>query len=777
MFSPLRDKWLNCGISVKIGLLLSFLVLACLLEVGTDFVKNRRTAFKIREATTVLLPGTLISQQALSNFIEQLKLYEDAIIIGDESLLEQGIKKAAELDQLLKKLEDLADSGHSLNIESLRYQAFVYSSQAREIYSRMIVDSDNEEQLNEQAIMLGQQAAVLLEGVTTLSNICRQLLEERLADIVTLTRQHQQLGNMLALWVISFALLISFLLVRVIIRPIVALASAARGISEGNWGNTLEAKGNDEVADLTRAFGTMTTALRSREKELQRYRDHLEELVAKRTIALEKTNVRLEEEVLERSQAEKEAAQARELAEAANKAKSMFLANMSHEIRTPMNAILGFTQLMQRDDSLCDNQRQHLKAISRSGSHLLAQINDILEISKIEAGGIVLNPVVFNLHEMLQDLEIMFSMRCRENNLRLVMEWPPDMAQYILSDEGKLRQVLVNFLGNAVKFTKEGGITLRAGIKDTEDMFLVVEVEDSGCGIAPDEQSRIFDAFQQTVCGIQSQGGTGLGLAISKEYIRLLGGDISLRSELGTGSLFRFTIPVESADSDNFTEESCHDNRVIGLRQEEVEYRVLLVEDRDASRAFLSQLLTLVGFKVIEAVNGLEAVELAETRQPHIVLMDLNMPVMDGYEATRRIKARNSSLPVIAVTASAFEEDRQKIMEAGCDDFIRKPFKENEIFEVIRDFTSVEYNCEKKENTDEEETTAVFVLSPADLSPLSRELRNRMAQAATTLEGDVLHELIAGIDDDFPELAENLKGMVNRYAFQELVQLLSGKNT
>ncbi len=367
-------------------------------------------------------------------------------------------------------------------------------------------------------------------------------------------------------------------------------------------------------------------------------------------------------------------------------------------------------------------------------------------------------------------------MRCREKDLRLVMDWPPEMARHILSDEGKLRQVLVNLLGNAVKFTDDGGITLRARITGIEDLMLEVEVEDSGCGIVPEEQGKIFDAFQQTVCGIQAQGGTGLGLAISKEYIRLLGGDISLDSKVGSGAIFRFIIPVDAAESRPSEAEELARARIIGLHSNQNQWRVLLVEDRDASRAFLSQILTLVGFQVIEAINGLEAVELAQSRQPHIVLMDLNMPVMDGYEATKRIKAANNRLPVIAVTASAFEEDRKKILDVGCDAFIRKPFKEHEIFDVIRDFVGVDYIYKEEKETDEKDAVAVSAPSTADCALLPDDLRSSMISAATTLEGDVLLELIGAMEEDFPELAASMKVMLDRYAFHDLARLLREEN-
>jgi signal transduction histidine kinase/ActR/RegA family two-component response regulator len=783
MPSILNKKWFDLGIAAKINLIFSSLVLACLIVVSIGFVQNRKTAAKLHDATTVLLPAALLSQQAETVFTELLRIYEDTITIGDDSMLDKAADKALHVDSILGKLHALATIDKRIitveDIEKMRDETATYTGQAQEVYTLISLWSNDEEhetdkQLQERALRLGEQAKAIQIDLAAINNQCRNLLETQLSDIGSLARQQQRLGYLLALWAIALIPFLSFLLTRVITHPIIALAAAVRKITEGGWNNTLVVKGNNEVADLSRAFISMTSILSRREQELRQHRDHLEELVRERTGELEKSNERLQQEVIERREAQVAAARARELAVAANKAKSIFLANMSHEIRTPMNAILGFTQLMQRDHSLDQIHVENLDTISRSGEHLLALINDILEISKIEAGRISITPSVFDLHGLLDDLLMMFAVRTQSKRLRLNMKYADNLPQFIRTDAGKLRQVLVNLLGNAVKFTETGWIRLRAKLK-TSDMgsLLVVEVEDTGCGIAPEDQEAVFKAFQQTVTGIEARGGTGLGLAISQEYIHLLGGSIGLQSAPGRGSLFYFSIPVEPAESSCSPGGQSEMPVVDCLQPDQPEYRVLVVDDRDANRVFLARMLALVGFQVQEAINGHEAVEYAESWQPHIILMDINMPVMDGYEATGIIKVRNRDIPIVAVTASAFEDDFKKIMEAGCDSYIRKPFKEQEILNVIQEYTDVQYIYE--ENPDDLETLPAVPLLATDLARLPEKLRCRMIQAATTLETDTLLALINEIDGMDQALADGLRAMIDRYAFQELATLLNGE--
>jgi PAS domain S-box-containing protein len=388
-------------------------------------------------------------------------------------------------------------------------------------------------------------------------------------------------------------------------------------------------------------------------------------------------------------------------AEAANQAKSVFLANMSHELRTPLNAILGFTQLMDRDQSLSLEQQENLKVINRSGEHLLGLINEVLEMSKIEAGQVELQERIFDLYDLLLGLEEMFSLKAEEKNLTLHLYWDDEVPRYVLMDEGKIRQVLSNLLGNAVKFTEVGGVSLRVTCTthSKEKVQLNFAVEDSGPGIVPEELVQIFEPFVQASTGTTIQEGTGLGLSISRKYARLMDGDITVSSKLGEGSRFQFDVLVKTAGEAEIEKEK-PPLRVLGLEPGQPEYRLLIAEDNEMNRQLLLKLLEPHGFGVKEAANGQEAIEIWQDWDPHLIWMDLRMPIMDGHQATRKIKSssKGQDTVVIALTATAYEEERERVQLEGCDDFIRKPFREDEIYAMLVKHLGVQFIYEKEES-------------------------------------------------------------------------------
>jgi len=378
----------------------------------------------------------------------------------------------------------------------------------------------------------------------------------------------------------------------------------------------------------------------------------------------------------------------------ANRAKSVFLANMSHEIRTPMNAILGFSQLMLRDQDLTARQCQYLGTINRSGEHLLALINDILEMSKIEAGRTTLNVSTFDLPVLLKDLEMMFRIRTDEKKLSFSVEMIGDVPQYIVTDINKLRQVFINLLGNAVKFTEQGGIGLRvrADREDVKGPFLRIEIEDTGPGISPDELDKLFRHFEQTKTGREAGSGTGLGLAISQEFVRLMGGAITVNSQVGKGSVFAIRLPLKEGAA-QAVQAKDKPRHVLRLQPGQAACRVLIADDTLDNRQLLEQLLAPVGFEIRLAANGVEAIHEFEQWRPHLILMDFRMPVMDGHEAIRRIRAMagGEKPKIIAVTASAMDENRQELLGIGADDFISKPFRDAELFQKIHAHVGVEF--------------------------------------------------------------------------------------
>jgi signal transduction histidine kinase/FixJ family two-component response regulator len=485
-----------------------------------------------------------------------------------------------------------------------------------------------------------------------------------------------------------------------------------------------------------------------------------------------------------------EARQAKAAAEAANLAKSTFLANMSHELRTPLNAVLGFAQVMERDPALSPRQSEHLGIITRSGEHLLGLINDVLEVSKIEAGRVTLNQAPFDLHALLGSVEELFRFRAEAKNLRFLFEIAPDVPQYVAGDESKLRQVLINLLGNAVKFTHEGRVTLRAawhGDRPTTNLSsviagrpsalsggggsLVVVVEDTGEGIAADQLPHLFEAFVQTASGTKSHEGSGLGLAISRQFVQLMGGDITVKSVVGQGSLFRFEVRLAPADPSALRQEASR--RVVGIAPEcQGEQRMLVVDDKWENRRLLVEWLELVGFQVREAGNGAEALAIWEEWAPQMVWMDMRMPVMDGYEATRRIKStlKGQATVVIALTASAFEHEQTVVLEAGCDDFVRKPVREEVIFEKITQHLGVQFEYAELESVHGSEESAV--LTPAALAGLPTDLVASLRQAVLMADIDQVKALIGQIRDRDAALAERLRYLAENFQIDQLHALV-----
>ncbi len=502
-------------------------------------------------------------------------------------------------------------------------------------------------------------------------------------------------------------------------------------------------------------------------------------------------------DITERKQLEENLQRAREHAEAANCAKSTFLANMSHEFRTPLNIILGFTQILAYQD-LTAEQQENLATIRRSGEHLLTLINDVLDMSKIEAGQVTLQAGECHLYKMLSDLERMFLLLAREKGLTFAVNYPATIPRRISTDEQKLRQICMNILSNAIKFTQTGGISLRVWSSSVErdqqqpnqpsntetfpcpqpQIRLHFAIEDTGIGISSDDLEMIFEPFMQTETGQQMQGGTGLGLAISRKFIQLMDGNISVQSTLGQGTCFFFTLVVGIIASDEIAEEEEY-QQIIGLAPDQPTYRILVVDDRIDNRRLLKDILTPVGFAVREACNGQEAIAVWQEWSPDLIWMDIRMPIMNGYEAASRIKAlaQEAAPPIIALTTTAIEDQVQEndgSVNHGCDNVMYKPLLAHELFEVMESYLGVRY-IYAEQHAHPLAQDPPPLLTPEIVVSLPHDWVHKMIYAATLGDVSVMTSLIDELKPTHPAEMAIMQPLVENFQFHELVMLLEGE--
>jgi signal transduction histidine kinase/CheY-like chemotaxis protein len=580
--------------------------------------------------------------------------------------------------------------------------------------------------------------------------------------------------------IIGFWILFLLISRSLLSRPLAELTRATEQLQLDNLENVkidVNTKGNNELKILENAFTGMIQNLLQTRSELYKNKELLEIRVAERTAELKESRETLKI--------------AKEKAESASRAKSTFLANMSHELRTPLNSILGFSRLMTHENNLNSGQIKNLEIINRSGEHLLNLINNVLDIFKIEAGRVELEESPLDLCQFSQELASLMSARAREKGLDFTLEQSPNLPRHITVDGGKLRQILINLIGNAIKYTAQGGVTVKIDfspscrenrsnetVPRTPSQFnLRLAIIDTGSGIHTEDRDRIFAPFVQLENRPSTEAGTGLGLALCRQYADLMSGTIRVAGEPGKGSVFHVEIPVTELPSEDIPVETQR-SRVIGLAEGHPRYRLLIAEDQSENRLLLRKLLEPLGFDLREAVNGQEAVALFAQWQPDFIWMDIRMPVMDGLEATRHIKATDAGKKIIiaALTAHALEEERELILAAGCDDFVRKPYREQEIFEVMRKHLGLKYVYEA-EKKDEVTAEKAAELSPEQLANLPADLLSRLQQAVVEVDQPRAIALMEQIAQHDAAIGNALLALAKMLDYGRLLFLLKNRNT
>ncbi|NWF38523.1 response regulator [Mariprofundus sp. NF] len=658
------------------------------------------------------------------------------------------------------------------------------------------------------------QATMLqMQGIIASATVVRNIMDQHYSDEL-----HRVRFFSLALTSATIILLILFglLMTLKIVSNLDILQAGIRRFSAGKLHEEIKLKSRDELAAIADSLNSMASRL----TETMASRDQMEAIVKERTTALQRSrlaaisvmediniqrhqteeakqaleaiNIDLQREVKVRKAKESELRrkeallrQAKSGAEQASRSKSIFLANMSHELRTPLNAILGFSQLLQMDPAMSEESKANLQTINRSGAHLLTLINDVLDMSKIEAGKIDLQNDSFNFDELIREAIDMMVVRASSKGISLGLDADSNYPKFIYADAAKIRQILINLLSNAVKFTEQGAVSLHISTEapnEQGEFTLTGSVTDSGIGIASKDIGKVFAPFEQIVQKGEEkidQKGTGLGLSLCKQFIEMMDGHIEVKSKPNKGSTFTFSIRVKEAAASEIEEISPATKGLpTGLAAGQKAIKVLIAEDDTANAIILESVLRKAGLQTLVVANGEEAIAQFKAWKPDLICMDRRMPVMDGKEATRHIRQEpgGKDVIIIAVTAVAFREERQQMLDAGCDDLVKKPYAFEEIFQAIERNIEIEFSYPDAEDIKQATNTESQHLDKDGFAiairALPGELIKRIHQSALELDMDGFEATLPEVEAINPQLAESLRNLHRQLDYSAILKVL-----
>lgn len=626
---------------------------------------------------------------------------------------------------------------------------------------------------------------IFMEAQSIVSNA------SKLREINNIAYQEEivKLRNMGTIFIMSMVVLIfvfALYIAKGIIKGLKILKNGTQKVTDGDMKISVKLNTKDELGDFANDFNIMVAKLSS----TMTSKSELENIVKEKTVSLHKSrlaaisvmedvnhqrimidsiNNELKNEIEIRKKTEYELVKAKKDADYANKSKSIFLANMSHELRTPLNAIMGFSELLRKDKKVLQAQKNTLDIINKSGNNLLKLINSVLDLAKIETGRIPLEDKPFDLGDIVKESMDLMGERAQSKGLKIELDQSSDFPRFISSDPSKIRQIIINFLSNSVKYTNEGGIKV---MLNADANVLHMEVSDTGVGISPDDLKKVFEPFVQ-VGEASGKTGTGLGLAITKQFVELLNGEVGVESEVGKGSSFWAKIPYKDAKEDEVVKLVKKDSiEVIGLDESQKSIKVLMVEDHLDNRILLRSILNILGIEIKEAVNGQEAVDIFQSWKPDFIWMDRRMPIMNGEKATKLIRGLpgGDKVVIVALTASAFHEEREKIMESGMDDFVAKPYRQDEIYQCMQKYLNLNYIYKEEYQEDSKQTSTYTKEELLEkIKELDSTLIDELYNAALLLDLENMQVILGKIENVDQELAGILRTMVNNYEYKSIL--------